>query len=162
MTPVTHKTRVTDIEYEDAWKLWSGQYDRIEFYKKSLARARELGMNVAKALMTPIEDVEYLGEESGVSCPVCHSNILLVHEDLPYVACPICWIRGEICSEGNKMKIQWNENDARNPRFSYEADNHHQEWLGKHYFQNQEYFKTIHGLTKEHRKYGNIIKPEKS
>ena len=162
MTPVTHKVRVTDIDYEDMWKVFGPQDDRVEFFKKSLSRARELGRNVARAMEMPIEEVKYVGEKSGVACPVCQSNILHVHEDLPYVSCPVCAVRGEITTEGGKMKVQWNEADAKKPRFSYDGDKHHMEWLGRHYFMNPQYFKAVDELTEKHREYGKIIKPEKS
>ena len=61
----------------------------------------------------PIEEVKYVGEKSGVACPVCQSNILHVHEDLPYVSCPVCAVRGEITTEGGKMRVKWNEEDAK-------------------------------------------------
>jgi len=160
MTPVTHKVRITDIPYEEMWTVFGPQDDRIEFYRKALARARELGRNVARAMSMPIDEVKYLGERSGVECPVCHCNILHIHEDLPYVACPTCAIRGEIVVENGKMKVKWNEADALRPRFSLEADQHHVEWLGKHYFNNPQYFAAAAELTKEHRKYGKIIGPE--
>jgi multimeric flavodoxin WrbA len=161
MTPVTHRVRITDIPYEEMWKVFGPQDDRIEFFKKSLARARELGRNVARAMMMPIEEVKYVGEKSGVACPVCQSNILHVHEDLPHVTCPVCAVRGEITTEGGKMRVKWNEEDAKKPRFSYEADSHHGEWLAKHYFANPQYLKAIDELTEKYRKYGKIIKPKK-
>lgn len=160
MTPVTHKVRVTDIPYEEMWTAFGPQDDRMEFYGKALSRARELGRNVANAMNMPIEEVKYLGERSGVECPVCHCNILHIHEDLPYVACPTCAVRGEVVVEDGKMKVKWNEADVQLPRFSLEADRHHVEWLSKHYFKNPEYFAAAAEMTKEHRKYGNIIRPE--
>ncbi len=162
MTPVTQNARVTDMDYEKAYSFWGQQDDRIEFYNKALSRCRELGKNVAKAMNMPIDEVQYLGEKSGVCCPVCHSNILHVHEDLPYVACPVCAIRGEIVMENGNMKVQWNEADAKVPRFSYEGDKHHVQWLGKHYFQNPQYHEKIEEIQKPYRNYGKIIKPEKA
>ncbi len=160
MTPVTQKARVTDMDYSEMWTTWGPQDERIEFYKKSLARARQVGRNVAKAMSAPIEQAEYLGEKSGVECPVCHSNILHVHEDLPYVACPTCAVRGEIIIENSKMKVRWNEEDVKVPRFSYEGVVHHMEWIGQHYGGQDAYFKAIKELTTKHRSYGKIIKPE--
>lgn len=161
-TPVTHKVRITDIPYEDMWTVYGPQDDRIEFYRKALTRARQLGRNVARAMEMPIDQVAYAGEKSGVECPVCHANILHIHEDLPYVTCPTCAVRGEIVIEGGKMKVRWNEADVERPRFSLEADQHHVEWLRKHYFVNPEYFAAVNELTKEHRKYGKIIRPDGS
>ncbi len=161
LTPKTHMVRVTDIPYEEMWTVFGPQDERIEFYRKALARARQLGRNVAKAMNTPIEDVKYVGEKSGVECPVCHANILHVHEDLPYVMCPICAVRGEIVVRDGKMKVQWNEADAKVPRFSFEAVQHHIEWIGRHYIQNPQYFADVADLTKDYAQYGKIIKPEK-
>ena len=76
--------------------MWGEQPDGLTFFKMAVERAKQLGRNVAQAMNKPIEEAEYVGEESGVACPVCHSNILLVPENLPYVGCPICWIRGTI------------------------------------------------------------------
>jgi multimeric flavodoxin WrbA len=159
-TPRASTVRVTDIPYDEMWTAFGPQDDRIEFYRKALARARQLGQNVAKAMSVPIEDVEYVGERSGVECPVCHANILHVHEDLPHVWCPTCAVRGEIVIENGKMKVRWNEADAKLPRFSLEADQHHVEWLGRHYFQNPQYFAAAAELTRDHAKYGKIIAPE--
>jgi multimeric flavodoxin WrbA len=162
MTPVTQKVRITDIPYEDMWTVFGPQDDRLEFYRKALSRARELGRNVARAMNMPIEDVKYVGEKSGVECPVCHANILHIHEDLPYVMCPTCAVRGEIVIENGKMRVQWNEADARVPRFSLEGDQHHVDWLGKHYFRNPQYFAAAAEMTKAHAMYGKIIRPETS
>ena len=59
-----------------------------EFYRMAIERAKELGRNVARAMDRPIEEVKYLGEEAAVSCPLCHSNVLLVPE-----ACHILVVR---------------------------------------------------------------------
>jgi len=161
MTPVTQKTRVTDIPYEDMWTAFGPQIDRVEFFKKALVRARQLGRNVARAMEKPVEEAPYLGEKSGVACPVCHNNILHVHEDLPYVACPVCAVRGEIVIDSGKMKVNWNMEDAKVPRFSYEGEVHHVEWLGKHYFANPQYNQAVEAIMQGYKDYGTFIRPEK-
>jgi hypothetical protein len=108
----------------------------------------------------PIEDVKFVGEQSNVSCPVCHSNILLVPEDMPHVGCPICWVRGEVKSVDGEIKVEWNMEDAKTPRFSHEAVSHHLQWLGRQH--NPQWFQKMAELMKEHKKYGTIIKPEKN
>ena len=160
--PVTQKVRVTDIPYEEMWTVFGPQLDQIEFFEKALARARQLGRNVAAAMDGPAEEASYVGEKSGVACPVCKGNILHVHEELPYVTCPVCAVRGEIVIDGSKMQIKWNENDAKVPRFSLEGDMHHIEWLGKHYFQNPQYFQAIGEIMDGYKDYGKIIKPERA
>jgi multimeric flavodoxin WrbA len=162
MTPVTYKVRTTDLPYEEMQTAYGPQTSRVDFFKRALARTRQLGRNVATAMSMPIEDVRYLGEKSGVECPVCHSNILHIHEDLPYVDCPCCAVRGEIVIDAGKMKVKWNEQDAKVPRFSYEGDSHHMAWLQSHYGSKdaQEYFTAVEELTKPHKSYGKIIRPE--
>ena len=159
MTPVTQKARVQDLDYDEVWTTWPQKYEVTDFFNKALVRARELGRNVARAMEMPIEKVKYVGEESNVSCPVCHSNILLVPEDMPHVGCPICWVRGEVKHVDGKIKVEWNMEDAKTPRFSYEAVDHHMKWLGKHHKPSD--FEKIEEITREHKKYGTIIKPEK-
>jgi multimeric flavodoxin WrbA len=161
MTPITHKVRVTDIPYEEMWTAYGPQLDRIEFFKKALARAKQLGRNVAQAMDGPAADAPYLGEKSGVACPVCQSNILHVHEDLPYVACPVCAVRGEIVTENGRMQVKWNESDAKKARFSFDGGQHHLEWIAKHYFNNPQYFKDAEEVMKGYRDFGKVIKPEK-
>ena len=148
------------MDYDQVGNFFGPQDDRIGFYKRSLARARQLGRNVAHAMSVPIEEAEYRGEKSGVECPVCHSNILHVHEDLPYVLCPTCAVRGEIVIEDAKMKVRWSEEDAKTPRFSYEGIVHHMDWCGQHYGGQDAYFKTIAELTKKHKTYGTFLRPE--
>jgi multimeric flavodoxin WrbA len=161
MTPVTQKARVQDMDYEQIWRTWPQEYDPAVFFEKALARARELGRNVARAMGMPIEKAKFVGEKSNVSCPVCHSNILLVPEDMPHVACPICWVRGEVKSKNGKITIKWNEKDAGTPRFSHEAVSHHVEWLGRHHNFDPRNFEKMEEMTKKHKEYGKIIKPEK-
>jgi len=161
-TPVTHKTRVQDIDYDKMWTIYGPQDNPVDFYQKSLDRARELGRNVARAMMMPIEEVKFMGEESAVSCPVCHCNILLVPEELPYVGCPICWVRGVISVENGKMKVKWNQEDARNPRFSFAGIQHHGEWMARHHERHLKHQAQINELTKKYKSYGKIIKSVKS
>ena len=161
-TPTAHKQRITDTDYDKIGEIWGPQEDRVEFFKKALARARQLGRNVAKAMDGPAESAEYLGERSGVECPVCHGNILHVQEELPYVECPVCAVRGEIAIVDGKMKVKWNEADAKVPRFSYEGVKHHVEWIGSHYGGHPEYHAAVKEITKSYQSYGTFIRPEKA
>jgi hypothetical protein len=94
-------------------------------------RAKQMGRNVAQALSKPIEEAEYVGEESGVACPLCHSNILVVQENLPYVGCPICWIRGTVKVDKGQMKVEWVMDDLKLQRFSSEGMKHHMEYTSQ-------------------------------
>ena len=131
--------------------------------EKSLKRARELGRNVARAMMKPIEEAEFVGDETAVSCPVCHCNVLQVPEKLPDVYCPVCWIHGVISGDGDKMKVNWNEEDAQHPRFSEYGVSKHMEEVGmKHRKFFGEDQAKARELIKKYISYGRIVKPDAS
>jgi len=125
-----------------------------------LKRARQLGQNVAKALMMPIEEVKFMGEETEAACPVCHCNVLKVPGELSDVYCPVCWVHGTIYADGNRLKVKWNENDTQNPRFSPKFIGKHLELIAalhkKFFAEDQEKVKE---LIKKYVSYGNIVKP---
>ena len=161
LTSHTHLNRIIDTPYEHARDLWGEQDSAAEFYRKAIERAKELGRNVARAMNMPIEEVKYLGEESAVSCPVCHSNVLIVPEDLPYVGCPVCWIRGTITMDNSKMKVEWNNEDVKLPRFSYEGVIHHLDWLQRDGDRRREQQKELDEIKKSVSSFGRIITPDK-
>ena len=128
--------------------------------EKYLKRARQLGQNIVKAMMMPIEKVKYVGEDTEASCPVCHCNVLKVPASFPDVYCPVCWVHGTIYSDGNKLRVKWNEDDIQNPRFSPKFVGKHLELIislhKKFFTQDQQ---TVKERIKKYTSYGNIIKP---
>jgi len=127
---------------------------------KYLKRARQLGQNVAKAMMMPIEEVKFVGEETEASCPVCHCNVLKVPGKLSDVYCPVCWVHGTIYADGNQLKVKWNEEDAKHPRFSEQGIGTHLELiknLHKKFFTEDQ--DKVKERIKKYTSYGNIIKP---
>jgi multimeric flavodoxin WrbA len=125
-----------------------------------LERARELGRRVARAMMMPIDEVKYMGEDKDVSCPVCHCNIVQVFEKLPDVYCPVCWVHGVLSAKGGKMKVKWNEEDAKHPRFSEKGVSTHLELvinLEKKFFTEDQ--DKVKELMPKYTAYGNIVKP---
>ena len=131
LTSHTHLARCADEPWDKVYTMWGEQPDGLTFFKMAVERAKQMGRNVAQAMSMPIEQVKYLGEQSGVDCPVCHSNVLLVPENLPYVGCPVCWIRGTLVVDKGQMKIEWNMKDAEMPRFCPEIEAHHHEYTSK-------------------------------
>jgi multimeric flavodoxin WrbA len=126
------------------------------------ARARELGRNVARAMLMPIEEVKYVGPEPAVSCPVCHCDILQVPQDLPNVYCPVCWVRGVISVENGKMKVKWNEWDINHARFSEYGVWYHLDVEILKYMADplaREHFKKLEERKKEYKSFCKIIKP---
>lgn len=137
-----------------------GRPGAVLMEEKYLEQARELGRNVARAMMMPIEQVKFVGDETEVSCPVCHCNVLKVPEKLPYVFCPVCWVKGVITLDGDKMKVRWDEESAKYPRFSERGVSTHLELVKnlqmKFYTEDQEKVKE---RIKKYVSYGKIIKP---
>lgn len=82
------------------------------------SRAEELGRNLAKAMVMPLEEVKYKGEKSPVTCPSCHCDIMQVSVNSPHVVCPVCWIHGQVSFDNGKMKVKWDEWETEYPRFS--------------------------------------------
>ena len=154
------KVRAIDVTYEDLFKMTAPQPTKEEFHAAATKRAREMGRNVARAMNMPIEEVKYVGEDTPVSCPVCHCNVVVVPDKLPHVGCPVCWVRGTITAENGEMKVEWNMEDAKLPRFSREGIKHHMEWLVSHAGGNMmNAMKDLKELEKQYGSYGTIIKP---
>jgi multimeric flavodoxin WrbA len=132
-------------------------------HAQSLERARQLGRNVAKAIMQPIEDVKYMGENNDLACPVCHCNIIQIPGKLPEVACPICWVHGTLESDGKEFKIRWNMQEAAHPRFSIEGIAEHGKYIMNvaRIEEKELQEERVKTLQKEFREYGNIISPNK-
>jgi hypothetical protein len=83
-----------------------------------------------------------------------------VFEKLPDVYCPVCWVHGVLSAEGSKMKVRWNEEDAKHPRFSEKGVFTHLELiknLQKKFFTEDQ--DKVKGLMPKYAAYGNIVKP---
>ncbi|MBN1366491.1 MAG: flavodoxin family protein [Dehalococcoidales bacterium] len=135
----------------------------VLFMDAALSRARKLGKNVARALITPIDDVKYAGIKYEIACPVCHCNLLSVPARLPEVYCPVCWTRGEIVVSGAGMKVKWDKHDIKYPRFSLEAHLAHFEdgSRSRKAFEeeNKDRFSQKRELLQKYTDYGYIVKP---
>jgi multimeric flavodoxin WrbA len=140
-----------------------GRPGAVLMQEKYLKRARELGRRVARAMMMPMEEVKFVGDDTEVSCPVCHCNVLKVPAKLPNVFCPVCWVKGVITINEDKMKVRWDEEDAKHPRFSERGVSTHLELIKnlqtKFYTEDLEKVKE---RVKKYISYGRIIKPETS
>jgi len=126
----------------------------------SMERARLLGQRIARALSMPIEEVTYMGEEKDVSCPVCHCDVVKVPDKLPYVYCPVCWVKGELYMDGGVMKVKWDEENVKNPRFSVHELDEHFEYIKnsqiKFFMQDAE---KVKNMMPKYISYGKTIKP---
>jgi flavone/flavonol reductase len=125
-----------------------------------MARARLLGKRIAEAILKPIEQAKYLGEDTPASCPVCHCNVLHIPGKLTEVICPVCAVKGTMVADGNGMVIKWNEEDVKHPRFSEWGITSHMADVGKLH---EKFFKEdigkVNELVKKYAAYGNITRP---
>ena len=74
---------------------------QVLLHEEKLARAREIGENVMKALNTPADQRKWLGDPDEGWCPNCHSNSLCLGEPqwrgLQYpIECTVCGAGGDL------------------------------------------------------------------
>jgi multimeric flavodoxin WrbA/uncharacterized Zn finger protein (UPF0148 family) len=92
----------------------------VVFNEKAMERVRQLGRHVAEAMGKPFDEVPYKGDDPG-TCPVCHSNLLVVTKKNP-VACPICGISGEIKVVGDEITVTFSEEEQKKSRLMIKGE----------------------------------------
>ena len=75
-------------------------------YPERMERTHQLGVNVAKSMAVPTEELQWYGEEG--YCPVCHNDLMVMREG-DTVQCAVCGIDGKIRVENGKMDIEFPE-----------------------------------------------------
>jgi multimeric flavodoxin WrbA len=118
--------------------------NEVVLYDKALAKAREMGKEVAKALKTG--DTSYRGEP-GV-CPLCQDRVLRILRDDETVECGVCGIRGKILVEEGKIRVRFDEDTQLKHRFTEENIYRH---FTYHIKPSRDYFNRTRGITKERR-----------
>ena len=112
-------------------------------------------------MQLPFEEWTYVGEEAGVSCPVCHCNIIYVEKDLPEIMCPICEVHGTVSVEGDRLQVAWNQDDAEEPRFSTRKEIHHLGFIERHEAEEavQVALPGVQDELRTYNAYGKVIAP---
>jgi len=130
----------------------------------SIERCRQLGKNVAGAMQLPFEEWKYVGEEAGVSCPVCHCNIIYVEKDFPEIMCPTCEVHGTVSVEAGRFHVDWNPDDVREPRFSTPKEIHHLGFIQRHEAEEavQVALPETQAKVQQYNAYGSLIAPERT
>jgi multimeric flavodoxin WrbA len=118
--------------------------NEVVLYDKALARAREMGREVAKAVKTG--DTSYRGEP-GI-CPICQDRVLRILRDNETVECGVCGIRGRMAVEGGKIKVHFDKDGILNHRFTQENIYRH---FTYHIKPSRDYFTRTRDTTKEKR-----------
>jgi multimeric flavodoxin WrbA len=128
--------------------------NEVVLYDKSLAKAREMGKVVAKAVLTG--DTSYHGEP-GV-CPLCQDRVLRILRDDETVECGVCGIRGKIFVEEGKIRVRFEEDTLLKHRFTEENIYRH---FTYHIKPSRDYFNRTREITKERReRYREYLKTD--
>ena len=130
----------------------------------AIDRCRQMGRNVAAALALPFEEMKYLGEDTPVSCPVCHCNIIYVEGNFPQIACPVCQVHGTVSVNDGTYSIAWNADDIGAPRFSTAKEEHHLEWIMRHAYEEtaQLALPEVQEKINAYNAWGNLIAPDRA
>ncbi|WP_455530139.1 flavodoxin family protein [Ruminococcus sp.] len=100
---------------------------QVLLFEEKLARAREIGKNVMKALNTPPAERKWLGDPDTGWCPNCHSNSLCLGDTqwggLRYpIECTVCGAGGDLVkTEDGKWKFVIAENGLERDRTTEEG-----------------------------------------
>jgi hypothetical protein len=97
-----------------------GQIVRNE---EALKRARRLGKNVAEAAGKTEDQLEWKGDDPG-TCPLCHSNLMLVGKSSP-IECAICGIKGELKEEKGEITVTFPKEQQAISRLTMEGKRIH-------------------------------------
>jgi multimeric flavodoxin WrbA len=118
MNLFTFPLHITVVDQMQLTGVWYGSVTMDEG-AAAIARARRLGLNVAETLEQPVARWRWRGEETG-TCPVCHSDLLRVTDQNP-VECPICGIKGRISLQGDRISVDFPEEEQRKSRLTLEG-----------------------------------------
>lgn len=75
---------------------------------EQIARARELGQNLARAMIN--KDNSYVGPNEG-SCPSCHFNAMLIDVPNKMATCVTCGTHAHIVMDGDKLVLEYREGE---------------------------------------------------
>jgi len=118
--------------------------NEVVLYDRALARARQMGRDVAKAAKAG--DTFYRGEP-GI-CPICQDRVLRILRDDKTVECGVCGIRGKITVEKGKIKVRFDKDGISNHRFTQENIYRH---FTYHIKPSRDYFNRTRETTKAKR-----------
>jgi len=94
-------------------------------------RCKQLGRNVAQAMLKPIDEVGFMGEKHRYACPVCNSKVMVMQDYKPrplepgerhykpgHIYCSICGTHGILSFKGDDLNVEWDQWDIDHPRCS--------------------------------------------
>jgi len=132
------------MEVIDRTLIHTQAINEVVLYDKALAKAREIGREVANAVKTG--DTSYRGEP-GIR-PICQDRVLRILRDDETVECGVCGIRGKIAVEGGKIRVCFEEDAILKHRFTAENIYRH---FTYHIKPSRDYFARTRDITKGRR-----------
>jgi multimeric flavodoxin WrbA/uncharacterized Zn finger protein (UPF0148 family) len=84
------------------------------FDPELMEKCASLGTAVAESLGKPYDEVDTWSGDDGV-CPVCH-NPLLSMNGTTSVECPVCGIWGTLSVNGDKVDVEWSQEEINRAR----------------------------------------------
>lgn len=109
MNLLTFPRQITIVDHMQA--LATNRYGNVVLNEEAMERARRLGRTVAEAMLNQEGEAQWMGDEPG-TCPVCHSNLLIMGKKNS-VECPLCGINGEIIVEGDEITVTFSEEEQK-------------------------------------------------
>jgi len=89
-----------------------------------IGHMHEIGKRTVAAYDMDPKDVEYYGPKGMGVCPVCHQNLLTVNGTTT-VECPICGIEGKISIDGDKLNVEFSEEQQARARGTFKGLREH-------------------------------------
>lgn len=80
-----------------------------------MQQCKELGEIVAGSIGKSYDEVGWYGDQG--TCPVCHNNIMTM-TGTTLVECPICGITGKLVIEGDKVSVEFSEEQKNRARWT--------------------------------------------
>lgn len=84
--------------------------------KKLISDIHEMGKQTAEAYYKDDKDIEWFGDKG--TCPVCHQNLLMMNGTTT-VECPICGIEGKLSVNGDKVYVEFSEEQQARARGTF-------------------------------------------
>lgn len=81
-----------------------------------ISNIHEMGRQTALAYGKSDDEIEWYGPEG--TCPVCHQNLLTVNGTTT-VECPICGIEGKLSVDGEKVNVEFTEQQQARARGTF-------------------------------------------
>ena len=82
----------------------NGRPGNVLIRDEQIAKAREIGLHVAEAVNTPVEERHWLGDPDEGMCPVCHSSLIYPGDphwdgiEFPF-ECAVCGCGGDLVKD---------------------------------------------------------------